>query len=355
MAESAQLLQFPQDSTGINHWMVIRIYSTVFSTDKENQTTVNEDLTKIGVGILSTGVDPIAGTLNVIDATGDLAKKGLDNATGGLNDVGNEAGKGEEKVVKVIQIPIPENVINQFTGNWSAYDPSALDFIMNGDFGRAYQRGLLQGLLPNIGARISAAGRSRIRTSQNKQLINTPAGAALQTTGAALQKFQSGLQSGLRQSGVALNPYTQLSYKAPGFRTFNFSWLLSPTNKTEAATIHNIVQTLNKYMLPSELKAGDGAFFLYPELCDVEFYSNGSENPYLPKIFKCAITNVSTKFDNKFHKGDGSPLSVVLSINLVETVIYTQQTYDKVNAKSSKEETILKEPKIYDELRGGNN
>lgn len=130
--------------------------------------------------------------------------------------------------------------------------------------------------------------------------------------------------------GIAFNPYRELLYDAPSFRTFDFEWNLSPKNAQESDAIRKIVFYLKKHMHPSTFGEGadDSLIFLYPELCTLEFLmGDNNANPYLFKLEECAITNVNVFYDNKFHQGTNAPTQVSLSISLMETKILTQKDF----------------------------
>lgn len=325
-------LRFPNYamSQELHHVMKISIYSKDYKTSGEKTEESSSVSTgDVAAGVATLALDPLAINANSVGSA----------ATAGLSTALTEAGSAKINAIVEIVLPIPENIVNNFTGNWTAYEPSWLDFLLKGDTEKALRKGVLTSLPGALGRGLKSVGRTRISISGTAKSISSAAATAgIQAGGSALQGVAGAFRSGMRQSGVTLNPYTALEFKAPNLRTFNFSWVLSPRNSAEASDLKKIIDTLNKYTLPKELETGNGAFFAWPEFCDIQFLSKGSDNTYLPIIHECAITGVSTKFDNKFHKDDSSPLSVVLSLSVMETVIFTQDAYD--NVKQERDEDM---------------
>lgn len=143
-------------------------------------------------------------------------------------------------------------------------------------------------------------------------------------------RLTSGALSGAGKSaGIAFNPYKELVYDSPSFRTFEFDWVLSPRNQQESDSLRKIIYILKKHMHPSVFGEGsDSLLFLYPETCNIAFLTGtGGGNPYLFQLDDCAITNVSVFYDNKFHQGTNAPAAVSIKLSLLETKILTQSDF----------------------------
>ena len=132
--------------------------------------------------------------------------------------------------------------------------------------------------------------------------------------------------------GMVQNPMREILYSSPGFRQFRFDFLLVPRDEKEAKMIQDIIDKLRFHQAP-EIIAGSGGFFMYPPSeFDISFYYNGSENPNLPKISTCVLTNIETDYaPNGFAAyevekvlkpsfgGTGMPVAIRLSLSFMET------------------------------------
>ena len=100
--------------------------------------------------------------------------------------------------------------------------------------------------------------------------------------------------SGAISMGVATNPYTRTAYESTNVRTFNFSFKLIAENERESEEATLIEKTFRKFLYPK--RAGSVAL-VYPPLVDIEFYSEGRINKYMPRIKPCYITSLESTFN----------------------------------------------------------
>jgi hypothetical protein len=129
--------------------------------------------------------------------------------------------------------------------------------------------------------------------------------------------------------GIATNPYTRTAYESTNVRTFSFSFKLIAENERESDMAKRIERTFRKFLYPK--RAGSVAL-VYPPLIDIQFYSNGGINQYMPKIKPCYITSLESTFNEgstAMHKDSGAPLEVNLTIGFQEErVLVRQDLYD---------------------------
>ena len=132
--------------------------------------------------------------------------------------------------------------------------------------------------------------------------------------------------------GMVQNPMREILYSSPGFRQFRFDFLLVPRDEKEAKMIQDIIDKLRFHQAP-EIIAGSGGFFMYPPSeFDISFYYNGSENPNLPRISTCVLTNIDTDYaPNGFAAYEverdpqprfgrtGMPVAIRLGLSFMET------------------------------------
>ena len=139
--------------------------------------------------------------------------------------------------------------------------------------------------------------------------------------------------SGAIAMGVATNPYTRTAYESTNVRTFNFSFKLIAENKKESDMAMNIERTFRKFLYPK--RAGSVAL-VYPPLVDIEFYSEGKINPYMPRIKPCYITSLESTFNEgstAFHKDTGAPLEVNLTLGFQEERVLVRQDLYETDGK----------------------
>ena len=139
--------------------------------------------------------------------------------------------------------------------------------------------------------------------------------------------------------GIATNPYTRTAYESTNVRTFSFSFKLIAENEKESDMAKRIERTFRKFLYPK--RAGSVAL-VYPPLIDIQFYSNGGINPYMPKIKPCYITSLESTFNEgstAMHKDSGAPLEVNLTIGFQEERVLVRQdlyeTDDSIDEKES--------------------
>lgn len=139
--------------------------------------------------------------------------------------------------------------------------------------------------------------------------------------------------------GIATNPYTRTAYESTNVRTFSFSFKLIAENERESDMAKRIERTFRKFLYPK--RAGSVAL-VYPPLIDIQFYSNGGINPYMPKIKPCYITSLESTFNEgstAMHKDSGAPLEVNLTIGFQEERVLVRQdlyeTDDSIDEKES--------------------
>lgn len=129
--------------------------------------------------------------------------------------------------------------------------------------------------------------------------------------------------------GIATNPYTRTAYESTNVRTFSFSFKLIAENERESDMAKRIERTFRKFLYPK--RAGSVAL-VYPPLVDIQFYSEGKINDYMPKIKPCYLTSLESTFNEgstAMHKDSGAPLEVNLTIGFQEErVLVRQDLYD---------------------------
>ena len=98
-----------------------------------------------------------------------------------------------------------------------------------------------------------------------------------------------------RATGSVINPNSELLFKGPKLRTFNFSYELSARNSTEAKAIVSIIRAFKQ---ASSVQKSETRIFLGAPCTFTIKYMNadGKEHKFIGKIKECALTNVAVNY-----------------------------------------------------------
>ena len=140
--------------------------------------------------------------------------------------------------------------------------------------------------------------------------------------------------TGLRAAGrFTQNPYEEQLFNGIDFRTFTFDFAFAPSNETEAKEVENIIKMFRFHSRPNFVGGflGEG-LYTFPNEFNIEFLMNENgafiEHPWIPSIYNCVCTNVSTNYSPEgfwVALRDGRPVSYTLSLAFTETKKITQQ------------------------------
>lgn len=143
-------------------------------------------------------------------------------------------------------------------------------------------------------------------------------------------------------SGKIANPYLEQVFGGIGMREFSFSWKLVPRNEKEQKSIHAIIKTLRKSVLPNlsgsfsdqgDLTLGGGStateefaqgagdrWLEVPKVFNLAWKFQGQDIDSLPKIKTCVCKNVQVQYtpDNVWasHLTDNKPYPVAYNLAL---------------------------------------
>jgi hypothetical protein len=164
-----------------------------------------------------------------------------------------------------------------------------------------------------------------------------------------------------RKVGVIMNPHKAIIYQGPGgFRTFSYTFTMSPENLDEAEAVKNIVRFFKFHMHPgvagisdpdpqavrsgtaqTRITAGGNintsAALTYPEEFEIKMLLNSAStttaNSPLFKIGKCVMDNFSVDYATSggaaFFADGGEPVTTTISLGFKETILMTKQTIAK--------------------------
>jgi hypothetical protein len=103
--------------------------------------------------------------------------------------------------------------------------------------------------------------------------------------------------------------------------------LFTPYSKEETETVNKIIKTF-KFAAAPEIKKGsfgfaESLFVDVPYPFEIEFLYKGKANPYVHKIGRSVLENISVDYGPNGWAtfNDGSPVQIRMSLQFTETVI----------------------------------
>jgi len=125
--------------------------------------------------------------------------------------------------------------------------------------------------------------------------------------------------------GQIPNPHPSVFFKGLPLRAFAFRWKLVPLNQKDANILKDIIKHIKKQILPAK----DGDLLDYPSIVtpSIEGTAAAQYGNFLPCFVEGFAVNFTGEGTSAFFH-DGSPVSVLLTLQLRESELYTQ---DKVN------------------------
>jgi hypothetical protein len=277
----------------------------------------------------------------VTNAT-SLADKQRELAGGAIN-VASEAARGAGDVVKEANSNLNNagfmRTIRRTKDTIALYMPDTLAFTQTQKYnGIEFGGGALAAAAAGVSALSRFKGMSPSKIAYELGKNATPFLAA------ALKDPQlKALATGA--FGTVINPQLEMVYTSPEFRGFSFEFMFYPRSQREAQEVHEIIRLFKFHQAPevlsSKFAGGVGGFFLVPPSeFDIQFYYNGRENPNIPRISTCALTNMSVDYSpNGFATyetlsskptvgGTGTPVAMRLTLQFQELEILTKSNFE---------------------------
>lgn len=252
-------------------------------------------------------------------AANALAEGNFSEAAKKVGDAINEISAADvpRTAHATISLYIPDTVNVQYS---NAYDTTSLTSTLGRPYFLAQAGTSLVDLLMNKGEMTAKFGDTvandpYVRAEIARRLGQIPG------VGGDLQPLA------LRNVGVAFNPQLQVLFQQTNFREFQFDFLFTPYSKEETETIRKIIQTF-KFAAAPEIKKGsfgfaESLFVDVPYPFEIKFFYKGRENPYVHKIGRSVLQNVSVDYGPNGWAtfNDGSPVQIRMSLQFTETVI----------------------------------
>jgi hypothetical protein len=133
----------------------------------------------------------------------------------------------------------------------------------------------------------------------------------------------------------------EMIYKSPGFRSFQFDFTFYPRDEKEALEVQRIIERFRFHQAP-ELAQETQGFLIPPSEFEIKFYYGGKQNPNIPQITTCILTNIDTNYapngwsayevpgeNNPAIGRTGMPTSISLSLQFQEVTYLTKNDFKK--------------------------
>ncbi len=153
-----------------------------------------------------------------------------------------------------------------------------------------------------------------------------------------------------KAAGTITNPNTNTTFSGNAVRSFSFTYKFIPESEAEAETVKQIIRRFKGLSYAStgnSDKENPASIILtYPPIWQVKFLKNINgafqENRFMPKIYDCYLTTVTTNYNpnsNAFFKG-GAPVVIDLSLTYQETRALTRNDIDNMENELDQEGTF---------------
>jgi hypothetical protein len=157
--------------------------------------------------------------------------------------------------------------------------------------------------------------------SQLRSAIPNSLREAVGLVGSLVLPRQSAAAVGIA-TRTSLNKNIVTEFNGVGTRQFSFQFKLMTVSVEEAKIIKKICEVFRANLYPT----GNSLQLSYPPTWYINFKKDGKDISYIPKIFECYLSNISTVYNassNLWHP-DGSPVETDLQISFVESRALTQ-------------------------------
>lgn len=101
-----------------------------------------------------------------------------------------------------------------------------------------------------------------------------------------------------RKTGVAAAPLQEMIFQGVDYRTFNYTFKMTPRNRKEAQEIKDIIDTFTFHMLPEKLGSGAALAYRVPSEFTIRYMYRGYDNAYLNSITYCALTDMKVDYNS---------------------------------------------------------
>lgn len=182
----------------------------------------------------------------------------------------------------------------------------------------------------NLGSVVGSAAETVSGGGFNLQsILGVFAGAGAGLAAAAAREVPKEVAYGFSAvTGITLNPFQTVLFKAPEFRSHSFSWKFVPKSPDESEMLRVLIETFKYHSLPG-ISAASGVFFSYPEILEISFNPDDS---FLYKFKPCVVESVQVNYapnSPSFYNSTKAPTAISFDIQLQEIEIWTKADFDR--------------------------
>jgi hypothetical protein len=203
-----------------------------------------------------------------------------------------------------------------------------------------------------LGGQLLAAGKSAVDAYKTGGGADAAAAVIKAGAGAVTKKVANaalGTTGDLlftAATGTVSNPMLEMIYKSPNFRTFQFDFTFYPRDEKEALEVQRIIERFRFHQAPELASAQN--FLIPPSEFDIKFYYSGAENPNIPQIATCVMTNLDVNYapngwsayevpgeNNPSVGRTGMPTAIQITLQFQEVTYLTKKDFDFNRASTS--------------------
>ena len=146
-----------------------------------------------------------------------------------------------------------------------------------------------------------------------------------------------------RKTGLATQPMAEMTFTGIDFRTFAYSFTMTPRSREEAREIKNILDCFAFHMLPEKLGTGAALAFRVPSEFTIRYMYRGGPNNYLNHLTFCALTNMKIDYGGgeryqtfRPDETGAPPIQTKVSLEFQELELIDKRRFNKTKAATHK-------------------
>lgn len=241
------------------------------------------------------------------------------------------------KLLEVIQLPIPNAIADQNAVGWgegqmTGIEGSVASTVAKTMFGEAGGEGFLE-QLSEYGASL-AVGAGNLADVVSQKFIRRRLVAGLLAKAAGNLGVNIDVsQAVTRLGGVVENPNLELLFSGPSLREFTFRVRMSPRNQKESERIRQIIRALKQHSAVKKgvtfFKDDNATNFLLgtPDVFRLRYVQGGSNTDIkgLNKFKTCALRSLQVDYSGEAgrwaaYDADSQPITTTVTMNFAELV-----------------------------------
>ena len=121
---------------------------------------------------------------------------------------------------------------------------------------------------------------------------------------------------------------TMTSYGGPGFRAFAWQFSLKPLSAEESYNAEAIIRYFRTRSMPNQTEMEHTRVYNLPDVFKIQFFWQGSEQPFIFRVGHCACTNVAITYGGEKYTtftGTGAPVQIDLQLSFKEMELLNRQ------------------------------